>query len=189
MSAPRPIQTVAIVGDANLDPGDPRVRLARECGDRIMHLGYTLVTGGRGGVMAAASEGARASSDWVPGRIIAIIPGHDPAAANSHADVVFPTGLAHGRNTLVAQCDAVVAIGGGAGTLSEIALAWCHHRLVIGLRCEGWSGRLADTAVDARIRYPDIADDCVRGADDAEDVARLLARWLPMYSRRSGGVG
>lgn len=110
------------------------------------------------------------------------------AAANPWVDVAIPTGLDLARNMLVAHADAIVAIGGGAGTLSELALAWQLRRLVIAYRVAGWSGRLADERIDARVRYPELAGDRVYGVDDASEVIALLEGLLPRYDRSHRGV-
>ncbi len=176
--------TIAVVGDASVPEGDRREAVARELGRRIVDAGWVLVTGGHGGVMEAAGRGARESERWTPGVSVALLPGHDPSAANAYVDIAISTGLDVARNSLVAHADAVVAVGGGAGTLSEIALAWQLKRLVIALEGAGWAGRLAGEPLDGRARYPEIPDDCVRAARDAEHAASLLAHWLPRY----GGV-
>ena len=82
---------------------------------------------------------------------------------------------------LVAHADALIAIGGGAGTLSEIALAWVHGRLVVAFRLPGWSGRLADAPLDDRRRFGDIPDDRVFGVDTAAEVVDLLRTRLAPY--------
>lgn len=179
---------VAVVGDARVEAGGAAEVLAQEIGTAIVDAGYRLVTGGLGGVMEAAHRGARQSARWSDGAGIGLLPGHDPAQANPYVDIAIPTGLDHGRNMLVAQADAVVAVGGGAGTLSEIALAWIHKRLIVGMRCGGWSARLADQRVDGRVRYPQLPEDRVYGADSAAQVGALLARWLPLYSARDGRI-
>ncbi|MCH9684945.1 MAG: TIGR00725 family protein [Deltaproteobacteria bacterium] len=179
---------IAVVGNASVIPGSLREQLAEEIGQRVVDAGYRLVTGGLGGVMAAASRGARRSGAWTDGTIIGVLPGTDPSQANPWVDVPLCTGLDHGRNRIVAQSDAVVAIGGGAGTLSELAFAWIHRRLVIGLRCGGWSERLADQRVDERQRHPDLPEDRVFGAADAAEALELLETWLPRYGRRHRSI-
>lgn len=180
--------TVSVIGDGRLSQGDPRVEVAHEVGRLLVDHGFTLVTGGMGGVMEAACQGARESPAWTHGSIIALLPGWDPAAANEHADVLIPTGMDHLRNSLVAQSDAVIAIGGGAGTLTEMAFAWMYLRLVIGLRVSGWSGRLADQRIDDRIRYPELEDDRVYGAGTAEEAVCLVCEKLERYARRHNGI-
>jgi uncharacterized protein (TIGR00725 family) len=89
-----------------------------------------LVCGGLGGVMEAACRGAKGSG----GLTVGILPGADRAAANPFVDVAIPTGLGEARNALVVRAaDAVIAIGGGYGTLSEIALALRAGKPVVGL--------------------------------------------------------
>jgi uncharacterized protein (TIGR00725 family) len=179
---------VAVVGDARLPSGAPLLLVARYCGRRLVDAGYRVLTGGLGGVMRAASEGARSSPSYSSGAVIGLLPGNDPGAANEFVDIAIPTGLDIARNCLVANSDALIAIGGGAGTLSEIAMAWQLHRLIIGIRGSGWSGELADRRIDHRTRYPDISDDRVYGADSAEEAVGLIRELLPRYSRRHRGV-
>jgi uncharacterized protein (TIGR00725 family) len=181
-------EVVAVVGDASIEAGSRIDKVAESVGRRIVGAGYRLLTGGLGGVMEAASRGGRSSERWTEGMILGIVPGSDPGVANSYVDIAIPTALDHGRNLIVAQADAIVAIGGGAGTLSEIALAWMHKRLIIGVRCGGWSERLAGERVDHRIRYPYIHEDCVYGADNADEVERLLRHYLPAYKRIHRGI-
>ena len=156
---------IAVIGDAALAAGDPREPFAEAVGRLIVDQGWHLQTGGLGGVMEAASRGARMSTGWTPGTIVGILPGWEPSAANPYVDVALSTGMGHGRNLLVAQADAVVAIGGGAGTLSEMAMAWMLRRLVVARRGDGWAGQLADQRIDQRIRHPGVSDDRVFGVD------------------------
>lgn len=179
---------VAVIGDGGVAAGSPKYVLARDIGRVLCERGFRIVTGGLGGVMEAASLGARESSAWTPGSVIALLPGFDPDQANAYADVVIPTGLDHLRNSLVAQADAVVAIGGGAGTLTEIGLAWIYRRLIVALRIEGWSGELADRRIDERIRYTDIVDDRVFGASDAVEAADIVTARISDYGRRHSGI-
>ncbi len=109
-------ESVAVIGDARVDPGSQVDMLAEDIGRRIVGAGYRLVTGGLGGVMEAACRGGRDAPNWSDGAIVGIIPSSDPSSANPYVDVIIPTGLDHARNQLVAQTSAVVAVGGGAGT-------------------------------------------------------------------------
>jgi uncharacterized protein (TIGR00725 family) len=110
---------VAVVGPST--PEDPAVeRAAREAGRLLAEQGYVVVTGGLGGVMAAVAAGAAE----VGGTTIALLPGSRREDAAPGHTIAIPTGLGEMRNALlVRSADAVLAIGGSWGTLSEIALA------------------------------------------------------------------
>jgi uncharacterized protein (TIGR00725 family) len=121
---------VAVVG-----PGDgasaEELEAAEEVGRLLAENGAVLVCGGLGGVMEAACRGARSAG----GLTLGILPGRDRRDANPHVEVAVPTGLGEARNALVVRAaDAVVAIGGAYGTLSEIALALKTGTPVVGLR-------------------------------------------------------
>jgi uncharacterized protein (TIGR00725 family) len=92
--------------------------------------GAVLVCGGLGGVMEAACRGAKEGG----GTTLGILPGSDRSAANPYVDVALATGLGEGRNLLIVRAaDVLIAVGGGHGTLSEIALALRAGKRVIGL--------------------------------------------------------
>lgn len=179
MSSRVPI--VAVVGDGTISEETGAWRLAEILGELLVDAGYRVLTGGLGGVMEAASRGAARSTAYTPGAVIGLLPGDDPAAANVHVDVSIATGMGHLRNALVARADALVAVGGGAGTLSEMALAWIERRLLVAYRVEGWSGRLAGTRLDDRPRLASIADDQVFGVDTAAEAVAILRQRLPQY--------
>jgi uncharacterized protein (TIGR00725 family) len=109
---------IAVVGASQ--PTESQERAAEEVGRALGAAGAVVITGGRGGVMAAASRGAREAGAIVVG----MLPGGDRRDANPWVTVALPTGLGELRNGLVVRAaDAVVAVGGAYGTLSEIALA------------------------------------------------------------------
>jgi uncharacterized protein (TIGR00725 family) len=113
---------VAVVG-----PGDAS---AERVGRELAKHGAVLVSGGLGGAMEAACRGARESG----GTTVGLLPGLDRGAANQFVDVALPTGLGEARNALVVRAaDGLIAVGGGFGTLSEIALALKAGKRVIGL--------------------------------------------------------
>jgi uncharacterized protein (TIGR00725 family) len=179
---------VAVIGDARVEPGSAKDLLAEEVGRLLVDAGYRVLTGGLGGVMESACRGARSSTRYAPGDTVGVLPGHDPGDANEFVDVVIASGLDHVRNSIVAHADAVVAIGGGAGTMSEICLAWIYKRLIVALRVEGWSGRVADARIDERVRYPNEADDRVFGAGSAAEVVGVLQERLGRYVAQHRGV-
>ena len=186
MNPRRPM--VAVIGDGQLDPGSPLLRDAEAIGRLLVEAGCRVVTGGLGGVMEAACRGAHQAQGYQAGDVIGILPGHDSADANDYVDIAVPTGLGHVRNSIVAHADAIVAMGGGAGTLSEMALAWIFGRPIVALRRAGWSGRLADQRLDERIRYAEIPDDRVYGADSPQEAVATVTRLLPLYQRAGAWI-
>lgn len=120
---------VAVIG-AGGDAADAVLADAEAVGALLAGRGAVVVTGGLGGVMEAACRGARAAG----GTTLGLLPGEDRDAANAYVDVAVATGLGELRNGLVVRCaDALVAIGGEHGTLSEIALALKAGKPVVGL--------------------------------------------------------
>ncbi len=171
---------VSVIGDAGLSESDMRYGLAKDLGRELVSNGYRLITGGLGGCMEAVCKGARESPAYMEGDIVGVLPGYDPSEANEFVDVPITTGIFHARNVIVANSDAVIAIGGGSGTLSEMAMAWIMQRLLIAFKVEGWSGKLADQRIDDRIRYPKIPGDRVYGVETVDEAIQLLKR-LPQY--------
>ena len=109
---------IAVIGPAGAD--EREMQLARGVGRLLAQGGAVVVTGGLGGVMEGACEGAGLAD----GTSIWLLPGTDRRAANPHVTIAVATGLGQGRNLLVVQtADAVVAIGRSPGTLSEIGFA------------------------------------------------------------------
>ena len=113
-------------GDAPADA----LAAAEAVGRALGEGGAVVVCGGLGGVMEAACRGAKESG----GTTVGILPGVDRAVANRWVDVAVPTGLGEARNAVVVRAaDAVVAVAGGYGTLSEIALALQAGTPVVGV--------------------------------------------------------
>jgi uncharacterized protein (TIGR00725 family) len=103
---------------------------AREVGRLLAEAGAILINGGLGGVSAAASEGAAAAG----GLVVGLLPEAHRAGANNFLSVALPTGMGQGRNVLIVTASqSVIAIGGGWGTLSEIAIAKRLGRPVVTL--------------------------------------------------------
>ena len=120
---------VAVVGPGDASPAE--LESAELIGRGIAQAGDVLVCGGLGGVMAAACRGAVSAG----GMTVGILPGSDRSAGNEWLTVAIPTGLGELRNGLVVRAaDAVIAVGGAYGTLSEVALALKTGVPVIGLR-------------------------------------------------------
>lgn len=119
---------IAVIGDAQCPPEVAQV--AEEVGRLLAEAGATLICGGLGGVMEAACRGAKSAD----GLTVGILPGINPQEANPYVDVPIATGMGQARNVIVvASAQAVIAISGGYGTLSEIGLALKHGVPVVGL--------------------------------------------------------
>lgn len=119
---------VAVIGSGDCTAEEAAA--AEAVGRLLAEAGAVLVCGGRGGVMAAACRGAKSAG----GLTIGILPGVDASEANLWVDVPIVTGLGEARNAIVVRsADAVIAVGGGYGTLSEIAFALKWGRRVVGL--------------------------------------------------------
>ncbi len=162
---------VAVIGNGAAPAA--HARIAEELGRRIVEHGFRVVSGGLGGVMEAASRGAHSAAAYREGDVIGILPGGDADRANAHVDIAIPTNMGFARNVLVvATADAVIAVGGGSGTLTEMAMAWQLGKLVVGIDVDGWSARLAGTALD------DKRGDTVLAARDAAHAVELVAARL-----------
>ncbi|AUV83950.1 TIGR00725 family protein [Salinigranum rubrum] len=119
---------VSVVGGSDVDAATEEV--ARALGRRLAGRGHTVVCGGLGGVMRAVCEGA-VSAD---GHTLGILPGERVEEANDFVETAVATGMGHARNALVVMNgDAVVAVAGSGGTLSEIGFAFVFGRPVAGL--------------------------------------------------------
>jgi uncharacterized protein (TIGR00725 family) len=139
---------ISVVGGGRCGPAE--YALAEEVGRLVALDGATLVCGGLAGIMEAAARGAKEAG----GTTIGILPGHDRAIANPYIEHVVTTGMGHARNlAVVSSGDAVIAIGGGYGTLSEIGLAAKIGRPVVILG--GW--RLMNDEWSEGVRYAESA--------------------------------
>lgn len=133
---------VAVVGPG--DCSEDVAEQARVVGQGLGGAGVIVVCGGLGGVMEAACRGAKQAG----GLTVGILPGDRRQDANRWVDVALPTGIGEARNALVVRsADVVIAVAGGYGTLSEIALALKAGKRVVGL--DTWDIAAVDAAVDA----------------------------------------
>lgn len=175
---------IAIVGNNKIGENSIAYQMAFETGKMLIDNGFRVQSGGLGGIMEAAFKGAHASKNYKDGDTIAIIPSNNADMANSYADISIPTGMDSMRNAIVANASAVIAVGGGAGTLSEMAYAWAFKRLLLGFsNVEGWSSKLANTRLDHRIRYENIPEDCCYGVQSAKEVEKILQEKLHLYNK------
>ena len=119
---------IAVIGSGDCSPQE--ARLAEDTGRELARHGAVLVCGGLGGVMAAACRGATLAG----GLTIGILPGDSRRSANPYVQIPIVTNLGEARNVIVVKtAQAVIAIGGGYGTLSEIGHALKNNIPVVGL--------------------------------------------------------
>ncbi len=173
---------IGVVGDATIQD-DEEYELAFSIGKKLVDNDYMLATGGLGGVMESASKGASKSLKYDGKSILAVLPDYNPGSANPYVDVVLPLGNGISRNVnLISICDAIVAVGGGAGTLSEMAIAWQMGKLIISAGDFGWSGKIKNVRLDTR------RDDCIYSANNSDEVIAILNERLESYTKQYKGI-
>lgn len=162
---------MSVIGNSGELP--PEVaEVAYDLGRSAIDAGFRVASGGLDGVMEAVSRGAREAEGWREGLVVGILPSLHADTANPYVDIAMPTGIGLARNALVvAMADVVVAVRGGTGTLSEVALAWQFGKPVIAIvGLGGWSENLAGRQLDPR------QDGVVEPASSAaEAVAKAVA--------------
>lgn len=141
---------VCVLGSA--EPGSRAYELAGEAGELLARLGVTLVSGCGSPATRVAAERAIAAG----GLVVSIIPEGEMPDPAWPATVVIPSGVGDARNLLMALAgDACIVIGGRAGTISEVCLAWLHKRPLLPLvGCGGWSDSLLENPPDERKNSP-----------------------------------
>ena len=138
---------VAVIGGA--EASEKHLKTAEQVGRLIAEKNAILVTGGMGGIMTAASKGAKDAN----GLVIGVLPTLDKASANPYVDIPIATGLSQARNFIIARtCDCAIAIDGKYGTLSEIAYCLMYNIPVIGI--DTWN-------IDAPIKQAKTAQQAV----------------------------
>lgn len=141
----RPIVGVIGAGEA----GEDILSLAEEVGRLIAEADCIMVCGGLGGVMEAAARGAKSAG----GTTVGILPGSNRRDANRYIDIPVVTGFGEGRNVfIVRSAEVLVAVAGGTGTLSEIALALRSGKTVIGLHTWDVPGVIATATPEEAVR-------------------------------------
>jgi uncharacterized protein (TIGR00725 family) len=161
------VMIIAVIGGE--DASAEGARLAEEVGRELARRGCTVVCGGGAGVMEAACRGARTEG----GHTIGILPGHDAdeSAPNDYVEFPIFTGLGYARNSMVALSgQAVIAIHGAYGTLTEIAYALIHEVPIVGL--DTWDFSYHGHDADRIVR----ADDPVDAAEKAIAAAERRSR-------------
>lgn len=141
---------VCVLGSA--EPGSAAYDFAAQAGALLARRGVTVVSGCGSPATRVAAESALQAG----GRVVSIIPSDAMPAADWPATVVIPCGMGDARNLLMALAgDACIVIGGRAGTISEVCLAWLHKRPLLPLvGCGGWSDGLPSNPPDERRNAP-----------------------------------
>ncbi len=146
---------VGIIGSNSATLNDTQAYdFAFELGKSLKSAGFKIVCGGKYGVMEAVAKGMKSVGSEKSVDVVCIIPDENPDAANTFCDIVIPTGMGVARNVLIVRtADILIAIAGGAGTLSEMALAWQFGKKVLCVtQFSGWAKELAGRDLDFRYR-------------------------------------
>ena len=139
---------IGLIGAAVADKA--KLKAAAEVGRLVAERGAMLVCGGLGGVMEAASQGAKSAG----GTVIGILPQATKEQANEYVDIPIATGFGEGRNVIIARtADAFIAVGGEYGTLSEIAYALKLNKPVVGINTWDIKGVLATDSPEDAVRW------------------------------------
>jgi uncharacterized protein (TIGR00725 family) len=142
---------IAVIGNSKASASE--IKLAEEIGREIAKSGAVLVCGGLDGVMEAACRGASSAG----GLTVGILPGTDRKDANRYVQIPIVTGIGYARNVIVVKsAQAVIAVGGGYGTLTEIGYALKNGIPVIGLGT--WKLSNNEKSDDSIIRAENAAD-------------------------------
>ena len=178
---------IAIIGGRDIDSDGEK--MVEDIAKMIIEEGYRIVTGGLGVLPKAAYRGAKSAENSTDSDTISILPGFDPKPAMEYSDIIIPTGLDAYRNALVSNSDAIIAVGGGAGTLSEIAYAWQFRRPIIATLVDGWGSNLAGESIDSRNRkIDDSVEDVVFPCENIVQIRLKLKQLLPLYTKRHRGI-
>jgi uncharacterized protein (TIGR00725 family) len=158
---------VVVIGSSD---DTAHIEEAYSIGALVAERKCTLLTGGRGGIMEAASRGAAEKG----GEVIGIIPGDSFSGANRYCTTVIATGIGYARNIInILSGDIIIAVGGKSGTLNEMAYAWQFNKPIICcMFADGWSRRFSGINVDDR------PGSVIYEADDLDQVAVCLDEFL-----------
>ena len=152
---------VCVLGSA--EPGSKAYDLAGDAGELLARLGITVISGCGSPATRIAAQRAKDAG----GIVVSIITSADMPAPDWPATVVIPCGMGDARNLMMALAgDACIVIGGRAGTISEVCLAWLHHRPLLPLvGCGGWSDGLLQNPPDERQNSPILLWDSVEALE------------------------
>ena len=157
------MRQILVIGNNDNGCTQELEKIAYDAGKEIAQSGSVLITGGLGGVMKAASHGAKDSG----GLTIGIIPQDDSSLANEFCDIVIPSGMGLSRDFLNAlSADGVVVVGGGSGTLSEICAAYMYKKPIAIKNSGGMATKYADQYLDHRENVKIVGFDSPKDAVD-----------------------
>ena len=157
---------ILVIGNNENGSNPALEKVAYETGMEVAKSGSVLVTGGLGGVMRAACNGAKDAN----GLTVGIIPQNDPSFADEYCDIVIPSGLGLARDFLNAlSADGVIIIGGGSGTLSETCAAYMYKKPIVAIRNTGGA---ADKFIDGYIDHRKSIK--IIGVDSPKDAVKKI---------------
>ncbi len=165
---------IAVVGSGTIPDNSEEYQLAKNLGKCLADNDFIILCGGLGGAMKAVCEGVKESEHYVYGQTIGILPELDKSTSNAFVDVQIATGMSKARNQIIiASADAVIAISGGAGTLSELSFAWQLKKKILVLENSGgWSEKLANSRID------NSRDDKIIAVSSVDEVIDILEKIL-----------
>ncbi|TVR76842.1 MAG: TIGR00725 family protein [Chitinophagaceae bacterium] len=146
------MKKIGIIGPNNKICSKSLYDFGVQLGQQIASKDRTFVCGGLGGFMEAVCKGVKLSEDTFNGQTVGILPEEKADTANPYVDIAIPTGTGIARNIIIVRtADIIIAAGGGAGTLSEIAFAWqLKKRVLCVTMFDGWAKELAGRNLDDR---------------------------------------
>ncbi|MFX0032915.1 MAG: TIGR00725 family protein [Candidatus Hodarchaeota archaeon] len=155
---------VSVIGASEIDSKTKKITI--KLGKLLARNQYAIVCGGLTGVMESVCEGAKEEG----GLTIGVIPFVEKSAANRYVDIIIPVPFSQARNIVVVLTgDICVAIGGKAGTLSELCFAWIYQKPIIALsNIEGWSSKISNQKLDDR------RPDKIHGVETPEQVIEKI---------------
>ena len=145
------MKTIGIIGPGASLCSNEIYHFGIEIGKLISKYNFNIVCGGLGGIMESVCKGAKENKTSAT-KTIGILPSENKNDANKYIDIIIPSGMGIARNLLIVNSsDILIAIGGGSGTLSELAFAWQKNKIVLCVaQFDGWAAKLAGKNIDKR---------------------------------------
>lgn len=165
---------IAIIGDSRAAYGSKNYEIAYWLGYALVSKRYRIIVGGQGGITEAAARGACIATGYTDSDVVSVLPGQYPCDPGHFHEARMSFSNDMSGDVIVSHCDAVIAIGGGSGTLTQLAHAWALNKLIIAYRVKGWSGKVADRPMDIRRRNRNVPGDQVYGVMSENEVLDKL---------------